>query len=146
MKYSLGHAFVRYHRGLGKMPTVWKPWLVSLLTANMIVPLFYLSRCEAQVVLGVALLGGATFVVLTAWTGFSRLLGLAHGWWIPLIFFLLSRLDHYPASTAYGLWLRAVIILDAGSLILDGANVVRYLRGERQEMVAGLTEQDEASH
>ena len=145
MKHSLGHAFVRYHRGLGQMPIHWKPWLISLLTANMIVPLFYLTRWEAQVVLGVSLLGGATFVVLTAWTGFTRLLGLAHGWWIPLIFFLLNRLDQNPASTAYGFWLRTVIVLDAGSLVLDAANVVRYLRGDRQEMVAGLTERTDSS-
>jgi hypothetical protein len=143
MKHSLGHAFVRYHRGLGRMPVRWKPWLLSLLLANMIVPLFYLTRLEAQVVLGVALLGGATFVVLTAFTGFSRLLGLAHLWWIPLILFLLNRLAPYPVTTAYGFWLRAVIVLDAGSLILDAANVVRYLRGDRQEMVAGLSEREQ---
>ena len=140
MKHSLGHAFVRYHRGLGRMPVRWKPWLISLLAANMIVPLFYITRLEAKVVLGVALLGGATFVVLTAFTGFSRLLGLAHFWWIPLVFFLSNRLDSYPATTAYGIWLRAVIVLDTGSLILDLANVVRYLRGDRNEMVAGLSE------
>ena len=140
MKHSLGHAFVRYHRGLGRMPVRWKPWLISLLAANMIVPLFYITRLEAKVVLGVALLGGATFVVLTAFTGFSRLLGLAHFWWIPLVVFLSNRLDSYPATTAYGIWLRAVIVLDTGSLILDLANVVRYLRGDRNEMVAGLSE------
>ena len=122
------------------MPVRWKPWLISLLAANMIVPLLFITRLEAQVVLGVALLGGATFVVLTAFTGFSRLLGLAHLWWIPLIVFLLYRLDPYPATTAYGIWLRAVIVLDTGSLVLDVANVVRYLRGDRQEMVASLSE------
>ena len=122
------------------MPVRWKPWLISLLAANMIVPLFYITRLEAEVVLGVALLGGATFVVLTAFTGFSRLLGLAHFWWIPLVVFLSNRLDSYPATTAYGIWLRAVIVLDTGSLILDLANVVRYLRGDRNEMVVGLSE------
>ncbi len=139
MKYSLSHAFVRYHRGLGRMPVRWKPWLLSLLAANMIMPLFFITRLEAQVVLGTALLGGATFVALTAYTGFSRLLGLAHLWWIPMIIFLLCRIEPYPASTAYGFWLRAVILLDSGSLVLDVANVVRYLRGDRQEMVSGLS-------
>jgi len=135
MKYSLAHAFVRYHRGLGRMPARWKPWLLSLLAANMILPLLFITQREAQVVLGTALLGGATFVVLTAFTGFSRLLGLAHFWWIPLIVFLLTRLAPHPATTPYGIWLRTVILLDTVSLVLDTANVVRYLRGDRKEMV-----------
>ena len=138
MKHSLGHAFVRYHQGLGRMPLRWKPWLISLLLANMIVPLFYMTSLEAQVVFGVSLLGGATFVVLTAWTGFSRLLGLAHLWWIPLLIFLMGRLEQNPPATVYAYWLRAVIVLDTGSLILDATNVVCYLRGDRQEMVSGL--------
>jgi len=132
------NALVKYHRGLAKMPLAWKPWLISLLAANMIAPLFWLDRLEAQVVFGVALLNATTFVILTAISGFSRLLGLAHIYWIPLIFFLWMRLDLFPSETAYGFWIRAVIVLDAGSVVLDAANVFRYFRGEREEMVKGL--------
>ena len=131
-------AFIKYHRGLAKMPLAWKPWLVSLLAANMIAPLFWINRLEAQVVFGVALLNATTFVILTAISGFSRLLGLAHVYWIPLICFLCLRLDLNPADTAYGVWIRAVIILNAGSVVLDAANVIRYFRGDHEEMVAGL--------
>jgi hypothetical protein len=140
MKHSLAHAFVRYHRGLGRMPIRWKPWLLSLLLANMIVPLFYLTRLEAQVVLSTALLGGATFVLLTAMTGFTRLLGLAHLVWIPLILWLFTRLEQVPGDSTYGIWIRAVVVLNSVSLVLDTVNVYRYVRGERQEMVAGLSE------
>ncbi len=111
------------------MPISWKPWLLSLLFANMIATFFWVDQFEAQVVFGVALLNYFTFVLLTGLFGFTRLLGLAHVYWIPLIVFLWLRLDMFPADTAYGTWLRAVIILDAGSILLDGANVVRYLRG-----------------
>lgn len=145
MMRKLASAFVRYHRGLGRMPLRWKPWLVMLLTANMIAPLFWIGRIEAQVVLGVALLNGATFVVLTAVSGFSRLLGLGHLFWIPLVYFLWSRLDLYPDHTLYGSWLRAVILLNCGSLLLDGWNVVRYIRGDRVELVEGLSQTDEPS-
>ncbi len=93
MKYSLAHAFVRYHRGLGKMPRRWKPWLMSLLMSNMIVPLFFLSNhMEAWVVLGTALLTGATFIALTAYSGFSRLLGFGHLPWVPMLVYLILRL------------------------------------------------------
>jgi hypothetical protein len=132
------NAFIRYHRGLAKMPVSWKPWLISLLLVNMLAPFLWLNRLEAQVVFGAALLSYSTFVLLTGISGFSRMLGLAHVYWVPLIGFLWMRLDLFPADTTYGIWIRAVIILDAGSLLLDGANVFRYLRGDREEMVQGL--------
>jgi hypothetical protein len=138
MRHTLPEAFVRYHRGLGRMPMVWKPWLLALLNANMILPWLFATRIEAQVVFGVALFTGALFILLTAYSGFSRLLGLAHLPWIPLIVFLSTRLSIVPADTPYGWWLRAVIVLNAGSVLLDAANVVRYLAGDRDEMVAGL--------
>lgn len=135
---AFAKAFIKYHRGLAKMPLAWKPWLISLLAANMIVPLFWINRIEAQVVFGVALLNATTFVILTAISGFSRLLGLAHVYWIPLICFLCLRLELYSADTAYGVWIRAVIVLNAGSLVLDAANVIRFFRGDHEEMVTGL--------
>jgi hypothetical protein len=125
------------------MPLRWKPWLISLLAANMIAPLFWIHRWEAQVVFGTALLNGATFVVLTAISGFSRLLGLGHIYWIPLVCFLWQRLDQVPGDTAYGFWLRAVIVLNCGSLVLDASNVVRYIAGDRDEMVGGLSQDRE---
>ena len=116
------------------MPAYWKPWLISLLTANMIIPLIWMDRIEAQVVFGVAILNYTTFVVLTGIKGFTRILGLGHIYWIPLIYFLWSRLELFPGETIYGVWLRVVIVLDSGSVILDAANVVRYLHGDREEM------------
>jgi hypothetical protein len=120
------------------MPLRWKPWLLTLLFANMILPWFYISRLEAQVILGVALLNGATFVVLTAISGFTRLIWLAHVYWIPLVYFLWSRLDRIPCDDIYGFWIRAVIVVNALALVHDATNVIRYLAGDRSEMVAGL--------
>jgi hypothetical protein len=122
------------------MPLSWKPWLIGLLMANMVVPLFLMAdHVEARVVFGAALLCGACFVVLTAYGGFSRLLGLGHLPWIPLILYLVTRLDQAPAETFFGVWLRTVIVLDLGSLGLDVANVIRYLAGQREEVVTHLS-------
>lgn len=120
------------------MPVAWKPWLISLLVANMVVPWFWMDRIEAQVVFVVALLNYFTFVVLTGISGFSRLLGWGHIYWIPLIWFLCLRLGMHPANSMYGFWIRAVIVLNAGCLLLDAANVIRYARGDHDEMVQGL--------
>jgi hypothetical protein len=136
---AFGQGFVRYHRGLGKMPIKWKPWLALMLVGNMIVPLFYITRLEAQVVFGVAILNGLIFSMITGLTGFSRLLGLGHLPWIPLIVFLWLRLDDpHPPDLFYCYWLRALIVVNAGSVVLDAANVIRYLQGDRAEMVEDL--------
>lgn len=127
--------FIDYHRGLGRMPLRWKPWLTLLVIGNMIVPLFYATRLEAQVVFATAILNGLIFSMLTGLTGFSRLLGLGHLPWIPLIIFLALRLEHHPADDFYGVWLRVLIVINAGSVLLDAANVIRYWRGDREPMV-----------
>ena len=116
---------------------------MSLLMSNMIVPLFFLANHqEAWVVLGTALVTGATFIALTAYRGFSRILGFGHLPWIPMLVYLIERLpdaqQQFP-GTWFLFWLQAVIVLDIGSLILDTTNVVRYFRGERDEMVQGLS-------
>ena len=58
--------------------------------------------------------------------------------WLPLLAFLVDRVTEVPATTGFGLWLRSVIVLDAISLVLDTVDVVRFLRGDRDETVPGL--------
>ena len=48
-------AFLKFHRGIMRMPLPWRAWLMLLITANMVVPLFFLHRLEAQVVLAALL-------------------------------------------------------------------------------------------
>jgi hypothetical protein len=129
---------IRYHRGLARLPLSWKPWLLVLLTLNMIVPWFYLTRTEAQVIFGTALLGGATFSLLTGLFGFTRIIWAAHVVWVPLIAWLCFRLTMVADDAGFAWWLRLVIIADLIALVFDGANVIRYLRGDRAEMVPGL--------
>ena len=76
--------------------------------------------------------------VLTALSGFSRLLGLGHIFWIPLLYFLWTRLDQIPADEFFGIWIRVLMTLNAVSLIIDAVDVGRYIAGERAETVKGL--------
>ena len=78
-------AFIKFHRGITQMPVRWRLWLALLITANLIVPVFFIGHVEAQVVVA-ALLGSMVLMtVLTRLTGFTRLLGLGHIFWIPLL-------------------------------------------------------------
>ena len=57
---------------------------------------------------------------------------------MPLLAFLWSQLAQIPATDAFGIWLRAVIMLDAISLGFDAVDVARFLRGDRAETVPDL--------
>ena len=132
------NAASRFTRGLFKQPLWVQVWVGVLMCANGIAPLFFLGRLEAQIVLGAFALAGLLMTLLTARAGFSRLLGLGHFPWFVLVAFLWSRLGEIPASDAFGMWVRAVIVIDAISLLFDVADVARYAFGEREETVAGL--------
>ncbi len=130
------HAFLRFNSGMMNMmkrSTPVRLWLLLLVAANMVIPLFFLGRLEAQLVL-VAFLASIVFMTaLTAISGFTRLLGLGHMFWIPLLWFLWTRLDGAPSDMFFGLWLRVLITLNALSLVIDTADVIRYIAGEREE-------------
>lgn len=131
-------SFLRFHLGLLRSPLRVKLWLSALLAANMIAPLFFLDRPEAQATLVALAASMLLMTLLTKASGFSRLLGLGHAPWAPLLVWLLTRLDQIPADGAFGLWVRALILLNAASLIIDTIDVWRYVRGDRDETVAGL--------
>ncbi len=120
------------------MPPHWQLWLGTLVGANLVAPLFFLEHVEAQATIAALLISMTLMTALTARFGFSRILGLGHVAWLPLLAFLVDCVTEVPATTGFGLWLRAVIVLDAISLVLDGVDVVRFLRGDRAETVPGL--------
>jgi hypothetical protein len=38
----------------------------------------------------------------------------------------------------FGIWVRALMMLNAVSLVIDAADVIRYVAGDRAETVKGL--------
>ena len=134
------HAFKRFNEGLLAMPLHWRAWLLVLLSGNLFAPLAFLGHVEAQAVLGSLMVSMGLMTALTARFGFSRILGLGHIVWVPLLVFLWSRLPDVPASDAFGLWLRTVMALNATSLVIDAVDVARFLAGERAETVVSLSE------
>ncbi len=45
-------AFIKFNKGMMKMPLPWQLWLMLLVTVNLVIPLFYIDRLESQVVVG----------------------------------------------------------------------------------------------
>ncbi len=131
-------AFMKFNKGMMKMPFHWQLWLVLLLTVNLIVPFFYIDRVEAQVVIAVLVASFVLSTILTARVGFTRLLGLGHILWVPLLWFLWTHLDQNPPDDFFGIWIRTLMTLNAASLVIDAIDVVRYIAGDRAETVAGV--------
>ncbi len=129
------NALLRFNQGMLSMPTPWRLWLLLLVASNALAPMFFLPRVEAVATLGAMVLSMGLMTLLTHWSGFSRLLGLGHIAWIPLVIFLWTQLGSAPASDLFGLWIRAVIAINSISLVIDASDVVRWLAGDRGETV-----------
>ncbi len=107
----------------------WVGWMVLVNFAGAVI---FIRRPEAKWVLG-AIIAAALFMGwLYGQYGFQRILGLAHvAFWTPLMIYLWSRRTQWNLSALSGKWLAAVFVTDVTSLVIDYADVVRYLAGER---------------
>ncbi len=132
------NAFIKFNKGLMKMPLQWQIWLMFLVGANMVVPFFFLDHLEAQIALGIIMLSMMLMTAVTHFSGFTRLLGLGHIFWFPMLYFFWTRLGQIPADNFFGIWLRVLMIINAVSLIIDVVDVVRYITGDRLETIKGL--------
>ena len=132
------NAFIKFNKGLMNSSLPVKLWVGLLVIFNMIIPLFFLERLESQVVLAAIMASMALMTLITATTGFSRLMGLGHIFWIPLLYFLWTHLDQIPPDDGFGIWVRSLMVVNATSLVIDAVDVFRYLAGERAEIVKGL--------
>jgi hypothetical protein len=133
------HAFMRFNQGLLAMPLHLQAWVLLLISVNIVAPFFFLEHVEGQAVLAAGALGMVLMTALTARFGFSRIIGVGHVAWVPLLGFLWSQLSEIPATDAFGIWLRAVIVFDATSLVFDAVDAVRFALGDRTETVPTLS-------
>ncbi|QDU07726.1 hypothetical protein [Gimesia aquarii] len=130
--------FVKFNKGVMSMPKPIKAWLFVLIFFNGFTPILFLHHTEAQATLA-AIFGAALLMsFLTARFGFTRILGLGHILWIPLVGWLAMRLNQIPPDDSFGLWVRGVIVVNSLSLIMDIIDVIRYARGDHKELVPDL--------
>ena len=130
--------FIKFNKGILRSSLPIKMWLTLLAVVNMIGPLFFLSRTEAQIIMGTFMLSVCLMSVLTARFGITRLLGLGHVLWLPLLGWLWLRLGLIPSDDFFGLWVRGVMCLNGLSLVMDFADVARYVAGDRKELVEDI--------
>lgn len=128
-------ALMLFLTGVLAMHPIWQFWVGLLLALNVVAPLAFLDRLEAVVVLVIGGLSGAWMLYLVQRTGFTRLLGLGHVLWLPLVVWLWFRIEPVAMAGGFEWWLRAVTLVNAISLVIDTVDVLRWLRGERAPLV-----------
>ncbi|MFQ5451809.1 MAG: hypothetical protein ACE5E9_14380 [Nitrospinaceae bacterium] len=129
-------AVIRFFQTMLLLPKPWLVWVLILMIANMVIPLFYLETLEGRVVLAVMMAAAMTMIMIFSAKGFVRLLGLGHIYWVLLILWLADRVGFHPPENFFEGWLLAVILLNGLSLVIDFVDVLRYVRGEREPTLA----------
>ena len=122
---------IGFMKAILKLPTPWLFWVMLLVAVNLVVPLFHIQTLEAQLTIAAMFAGAVTQSYIHSKFGFVRLLGLGHIFWIPLVIWLGIRLSDVGLGDPFGLWLAALVLLNALSLVIDGLDVVRFISGER---------------
>ncbi len=108
---------------------IWIGWMVI---ANVAGSIAFLRRPEAKWVLA-AIVAAAIFMeYLYSQFGYQRILGLAHVvFWTPLLVYLWARRSKWDLSRLSGKWLAVLFSTNLTSLVIDYADVARYLMGDR---------------
>ncbi len=81
--------------------------------------------------LGVTLVAVVAQSLIYGRLGFTRVLGSTHLLWVPMFAWMASRLESITLYPDLGRWLAVLAATNAISLMIDGTDVVRFLRGER---------------
>ena len=118
-----GIVFLRFR----PLPRLWNVWLVAVNLGCLL----FITRIEAQVVLGVTLVAVASQAVVYGRQGFTRVLGIAHLLWLPMFAWLASRHAAIAADPALAQWVMLLAATNAVSLVIDTTDVLRFARGER---------------
>lgn len=121
----LGIVLVRFR----PVQRIWGAWLIAVNSACLL----FITHIEAQIALaavGMALLAQA---LIYQRTRFIRLLGVTHIIWVPMLAWMVLRLDTIPnGEPAFHAWLLTLIATNAVSLAIDIWDALRFLRGENQ--------------
>lgn len=131
-------SLLKFVKGLLKMGPFVVLWLGVLIAFNFAIPLYFWPQIEAIITIAVFLTGALLMIVLTHYFGFTRILGLGHILWIPLVGYLGFQLLGAPLSVTFYQWMAGTVVIDSISLIIDISDVIRYLRGDKHPLVEGL--------
>ncbi len=108
---------------------IWGAWLVAVNSACLL----FIRHVEAQVTLGAVAVAVIAQALIYQRRRFIRLLGVTHVLWVPMLAWIVLRLDALPEEkVAYRAWLIALVVTNAVSLAIDAWDAMRFALGERK--------------
>jgi hypothetical protein len=111
----------------------WGAWLVAVNSACLL----FIGHLEARVALGAVLVAVLAQALIYRRRRFVRILGATHIVWVPMLAWMVLRLNTLPASeTAFRAWLVFLIATNAVSLTIDTWDATRFASGERRPYYA----------
>lgn len=125
---------ISFVRHIASMPWPVRVWVAALSVVNLASVLF-LDHLEGRVVLGAMMLGGMIQMAILARKGFVRLLGVGHFPWFLMFYWISTRMGEIRADEMLFSWIVTLIVFDGISLVIDVADVARYIAGDREPQV-----------
>lgn len=123
----------RFMAGMRTLHPVWQLWVMILMLVNGIAPFFFLPDFVAIMMIAGTFSGAALGMVLVSATGFSKLLGLMHMPWVPMLVAQLWLYPGFDPASRYSLWLTAAIAVTMISLMIDAVDVRAWFRQRAEE-------------
>lgn len=117
-----------------KASSIWVyRWVNFMGLVIMLAVVFVFTRLEARWTLVAMALTVPAMLWLYNQVGYQRILGLPHVmFWTPLVVWLWMRRDKWRVKeTLGGKWVLVLFTVMVISLVMDYADVARYLMGER---------------
>lgn len=118
-------------------------WIIILVVTNLAAVLFivtkksgsYRPRIESIAILASFLAAGLFMSWLYAQVGYVRLLGLAHlVFWLPVYVWLVGKYRKGEFVAPFKQYLMVYFLVAGLSLVIDTADVARYLLGDTQPL------------
>lgn len=112
-------------------PLPLKAWVFVLMIMNTL-SIVFVKRVEARWVLAAWILNMVFMSFLLTQFGYTRMLGLSHiVFWTPLLIYLWRRRAAWNVGGSLtGKWLVGLFTVNLVSLLVDYADVIRYLLGD----------------
>ncbi len=111
-------------------------WLVVMMSALFVAPMFFLEHAAAQWMAAMFMLGGMIMSWMHMKMGMTKLMGIGHVPWLIPLFLIFRDLSMSVGSGSYQIWLATAAVLAVICLVIDVVDVTQYVSGKNREQIA----------
>ena len=111
-------------------------WLVIMMSALFVAPMFFLEHAAAQWMAAMFMLGGMIMGWMHMKMGITKLMGIAHLPWLIPLFLIFRDISMPVAGQSYQIWLLTAASLAIVCLLIDVVDVIQYVTGRNRAQIA----------